>query len=331
MADPNRIYRHPQYDSSRIAQRIGGGFVLMPQIRQPEPPAVQSDRSSAVSDSSTTLSVLPNQAANTPTTPGERPSRPQGWRNLLRNPGHVPMGIWPIRDVRNVLPPEIWRRQLEITGASENYEGNIFLPANQSASIPSELSTSLWLTNLPPDCTHQLLLGSIRGCGKIYATVINPPVHTPNLRGRARHITSAAKLVFFDRPGVDRLLAKSILGRFSVGGYVPHICMNRVKSASRPPSAECRVLHIEGHKSIVNEEFLNALFQSKFVYELELIKTISTQGDWTRQEWRFGSYRSQAQTARKVIAMARKRPNMTERERQLWDGVQVHFGIDPCA
>ncbi|KAI1207592.1 uncharacterized protein F4807DRAFT_462401 [Annulohypoxylon truncatum] len=250
---------------------------------------------------------------------------------------YVPMGRWPTWYTRSILHPSVWSRQLEVTGISANYGGNIFLESNQSANIPEESSTSLWLTNLPPDCTHQLLLGTIRGCGKIYAAVINPPVYAKDdyVRGGgasgAQHSTAASKLVFFDRAGLDKLMAKSQAGEFSVGGYVPRLRMNRIKSAPRPAGPQCRVLHIEGPSSVVNERYLGQFFQSKFKYELEGVLTLGQHGARTRQEWRFGSYRCQAESARQAINREKLRYNMSDEDRRVWSQVSVHFGVDPCA
>ncbi|KAI2471608.1 hypothetical protein F4781DRAFT_440225 [Annulohypoxylon bovei var. microspora] len=246
--------------------------------------------------------------------------------------GYVPMGRWPTWYTRSILHPSIWSRQLEVTGISANYGGNIFLESNQSANIPEEFSTSLWLTNLPPDCTHQMLLSTIRRCGKIYASVINPPVHSTGRSAQgAPHWTAASKLVFFDRAGLDKLMAKSQAGDFSVGGYVPRLRMNRIKSAPRPAGPHCRVLHIEGPSCLVNEGYLGKFFQTKFKYELEIILTLGSHGSHTRQEWRFGSYRCQAESARQAINREKLRLNMDEAEQRLWSQVSVHFGVDPCA
>ncbi|KAI1476087.1 hypothetical protein K445DRAFT_14982 [Daldinia sp. EC12] len=246
--------------------------------------------------------------------------------------GYIPMGRWSTWRARNSLPPGVWDYQLAATGISQNYGGNIFLSSNQSADIPEEESTSIWMTNLPPNCTHQMLLSSIRNCGKVFATVINPPDEsTGRYRQRNPHTTSASKLVFFDRSGVDNLLAKSQAGMFSVDGYVPRIRMNRIRSAAREPGPHCRVLHIEGPSRIVNERFLHAFFQSKFNYELEAVLTLSSNTWYTRQEWRFGSFRCQAESARQSIAREKSRTNLPEAEMRDWKEVQVYFGVDPCA
>ncbi|KAI8956515.1 hypothetical protein F5Y11DRAFT_342796 [Daldinia sp. FL1419] len=245
--------------------------------------------------------------------------------------GYVPMGQ-PSWCARDRMPARLWETQLAATGISQNYGGNIFLPSNQSADVPEHESTSLWLTNLPPNCDHRMLLGSIRNCGKVYATVINPPDSTSGHGGQhLPHTTSASKLVFFDRAGVNNLLAKSQAGEFSVGGYVPKLRMNRIRSAPRDAGPHCRVLHIEGPNLIVNEDFLHAFFTSKFSYEIEDIFTLANNGHSTRQEWRFGSYRCQAESARQSISREKTRSGLTPFFAQCWKDVHVYFGVDPCA
>ncbi|KAI0381404.1 hypothetical protein F5Y04DRAFT_288982 [Hypomontagnella monticulosa] len=223
------------------------------------------------------------------------------------------------------------REQPRPNGMSNNYAGNVYLPSNQSANIPERHSTSLWLTNLPPDCTHWRLLGAIRNCGKIYAAVINPPeLPSPRHPFHRPHTTSAAKLVFFDREGVDRLWAKSQAGQFSVDGYVPLLRMNRIRSKPQDPTKRCRVLHISGPSEIVNETSLNSFFLGKFTYELEAVTTLSVCCGITRQEWRFGSFRCQAESALLAITREKHNPWLTNKDHAAWNQVHVHYGVDPC-
>ncbi|ORY55240.1 uncharacterized protein BCR38DRAFT_323127, partial [Pseudomassariella vexata] len=183
------------------------------------------------------------------------------------------------------------------TGTSMNYKGNPFLAANQSANIPEHENCSLWLTNLPPGCTVHKLLSCVRSCGKVFACVINPPVP-----GATISTTSAAKLVFFNRVGAQTLLDQARLGQFAVDSYVPRVRSNRIKSAARTPGPQCRVLHIEGPVYIVNEKFLREFFRSKFQYDLDDVFLLSHGEGRARLEWRFGSYRCQAEAARTAIA-----------------------------
>ncbi|KAH9905806.1 hypothetical protein F4778DRAFT_727534 [Xylariomycetidae sp. FL2044] len=56
----------------------------------------------------------------------------------------------------------------------------------------------------------------------------------------------------------------------------------------------------------------------------------------TRQEWRFGSYRRQAETARQLIIESRElaiRGHVRgdgEEDLRDWSRVNVYFGVDPC-
>ncbi|KAI0599461.1 hypothetical protein F4775DRAFT_600014 [Biscogniauxia sp. FL1348] len=200
-------------------------------------------------------------------------------------------------------------------GVSPNYRGNPYLATNQSADIPDALNTALWVTNLPPDCTHAMLLSSVRGCGKVYATVINPPspsppnlTPTPNPTStQQQHITSASKLVFFDVAGAQALLRRAREGRFAVAGYVPRVRHNRIRSAARPPGPQSRVLHVEGPDRVVNEPFLAAFFAARFAYETECVVPLGRLAGRARLEWRFGSYRCQAESARAWIAREKER------------------------
>ncbi|KAI1431303.1 hypothetical protein GGR50DRAFT_680147 [Xylaria sp. CBS 124048] len=209
------------------------------------------------------------------------------------------------------------------TSVSINYLGDPFLSANQSADIADELNTSVWITNLPPDLSYRMLLGSIRNCGKVYATVINKP--------DAKHTTAASKLVFFDVAGVENLLHQARTGQFFVGGFMPRVCRNRIKTEEKSPCPNSRVLHIEGPSCIVNEIYLTALFESDGItWQNEEVFTLHKSGSLTRLEWRFGSYRCQAESARQLIDRVKKR-EIAMKANPLWQDVTVYFGIDPCA
>ncbi|KAI1825055.1 hypothetical protein F4861DRAFT_503795 [Xylaria intraflava] len=209
------------------------------------------------------------------------------------------------------------------TPISRHYLGDPSLKANQSANIPDEFNTSVWITNLPPHTDHKMLLDSIRNCGKVYAAVINRPDHN--------HTTAASKVVFFDVAGVDNLLHQARMGGFAVGGYMPHVCRNRIKTEAKAPGPQSRVLHIEGPTIIVNKDYLTALFHSDGItWQTEEILLLYSSEHLTRLEWRFGSYRCQAESARHVIERVKKRAPVTQ-EDLLWKSVTVHFGIDPCA
>lgn len=295
------------------------------------------------------------------------------------------------------------RQMMPLTGTgsrnSPNYRGNPTLSANHSANVPNEMNTSLWLTNLPPDCTYSMLLDSIRDCGKIYASVINPPgnsdylnnttnnhagdehqdASTPPLQSstaittttnplplppRPRpHTTAAAKVVFWDVAGAASLLHQSARGEFSVGAYVPQVRRNRVRSAARPPGPQSRVLHVEGPEALAGEAAMRAFFAPRFRFDLEGVKELGSSGasagggggggkgkgkgkgkgadDRAREEeeeerivrleWRFGSYRCQAEAAWLAIAREKRRTDLPPEMVEGWSRVEVFFGADPCA
>ncbi|KAI0536839.1 hypothetical protein GGR58DRAFT_514238 [Xylaria digitata] len=203
--------------------------------------------------------------------------------------------------------------------------GDPYLTANQSANIPDELNTSVWITNLPPNLNHKMLLDSIRNCGKVYAAVINGPEHS--------HITAASKIVFFDVAGCENLLRQAREGNFIVGGYIPRVRRNRIKTAAKPPSPNSRVLHIEGPSCIVNERYLASLYRAdNITWQDEEVIVLSSNDSLTRLEWRFGSFRCQAESARHLIERVKKLIDITLLDQhQLWKRVSVHFGVDPCA
>ncbi|KAI0474452.1 hypothetical protein F4859DRAFT_514984 [Xylaria cf. heliscus] len=210
------------------------------------------------------------------------------------------------------VPPQI---------ISHNYQGNRFALRNQSANIAPELSTSVWITNLPPNCNYAQLLGMMRHTGKIYATVINPP--------QGHFMTSAAKIVFFDIGGRQRFEARANTGQFVVGSYVPRVRPNRILTAAQPSGVESRVLHITGPERIVNEKVLCDYFRRWCAFDLEYVKSFPTGGGRVTMAWAFGSYRCQAERVFTTIR-DNKLVNMRLGRTDIWDSVDVMYGIDPC-
>ncbi|KAH8662417.1 hypothetical protein BX600DRAFT_513256 [Xylariales sp. PMI_506] len=244
------------------------------------------------------------------------------------------------RDLLGSVPTQNWggfpnlsADGMELAGGeagSTRYRGNPFLPGNQSANISMEESCSLWITNLPQQCDVQRLLSKIRGCGKIYATVINPPEVNKGVS------TSAAKLVFFEPQGAQHLMQQASLGIFSVSECVPRVTYNRIRTRAQNPGPESRVLHIEGPKVIVNEEFLHHWFGQRFTYQTEQASILNEDASPTgrrRMEWRFGSYRCQASAAMSFIDKERRRTFDTADNSSmlLWRQVHTYYGVDPCA
>ncbi|KAI1429222.1 hypothetical protein F5Y12DRAFT_798542 [Xylaria sp. FL1777] len=200
---------------------------------------------------------------------------------------------------------------------SLTYQGNHVAARNQSADIPAELSTSVWITNLPPICTYADLLGRLTNTGKVCATVISAP--------QGNHTTSAAKVVFFDVEGKNRLLARASEGQFTVGSFLPYVMPNRYLTAARPAGPQSRVLLITGPTALVSQDFLCKRFRDLCAFELEYVREVQRGDGVVTMEWAFGSYRCQAERVYDTIQRYRLHnvPHVLAR-------VQVRWGRDPC-
>ncbi|RDW79694.1 hypothetical protein BP6252_04332 [Coleophoma cylindrospora] len=195
---------------------------------------------------------------------------------------------------------------------SKNYEGDTTVPGNLSASVSDDQNCSLWILGLPATVTHHELLGAIKGVGKVFATVINPPTNG--------HPTAAAKIVFFTRASAERLAFLITNGRFIVmGKVVSNVRWNKIKSAPHPRPYESRSIRITGAAHLMDCEYLQDFFQRRFVYELDtFVEYSSHDGRQKSQEWHFGSLRCQAASAKLAI------------EREMKDILTVEWIPDPC-
>ncbi|KAL2128952.1 hypothetical protein VTI74DRAFT_8419 [Chaetomium olivicolor] len=190
---------------------------------------------------------------------------------------------------------------LLLKGFSANYRGDPDVARNQSAPIREEESCSLWIVGLAPDLTTHELLSGIHNIGRVYATHINPPVPE---RG---HTLSAAKVVFFERTAAE-LFYKT----FAPTGYWtprnPHlrarVTWNRIRSAEVDVGGtRSRVLLISGPPQVVNEDYLRIYFDTKFEYQIDQIiyRGANPAGTRVLLEFRFGSFRCQAESARTAL------------------------------
>ncbi|KAK4444914.1 hypothetical protein QBC34DRAFT_307968 [Podospora aff. communis PSN243] len=184
-------------------------------------------------------------------------------------------------------------------GFSPFYKGDTDILRNRSAEIPAEENCSLFITGLSPTTTTPQLLGAIRNVGRVYATHINGP--EPD-RG---HMTCAAKVVFFERAAAERFYA-----RFHTGFHIPahpnhtgRVVWNRIRSAEVDPNGrKSRVLLISGPKALVNETALRAYLSTKIQYQVEAVIPLHHATQRALIEFRFGSYRCQAEAARMALA-----------------------------
>ncbi|KAF4960643.1 hypothetical protein FGADI_812 [Fusarium gaditjirri] len=217
-------------------------------------------------------------------------------------------------------PPSHMTREVDARESifSDNYKGEHNTRNASAMSLTPEQNCALWLTNLPPDVTHHELLGQIRNVGRIWCSVINEP-------DWQRHETAAAKVVFFTPGPAQLLLSKSLTQGLSVRNFPVRVTHNRVKygeQAIMGPAS--RVLIITGKSTFVNPGCLTEFFKERFVFEVDEITELIVQGDASKGgrsvvEYRFGSFRCQAQMGK--MALEKDRPQGFEK---------VEFGEDPC-
>ncbi|KAI1660302.1 hypothetical protein F4813DRAFT_401237 [Daldinia decipiens] len=206
---------------------------------------------------------------------------------------------------------------------STNYQGSRASRKNYSEEITEEQNCSVWITYLPAGCDSAMLCHSLRGTGKIYSMFINPP--------NDQHRTSAAKAVFWDHLGVNRLMHTVESGQFRVGYNRPRVIPHRIKVSAQVPSKRSRVIEISGPMEIVNRDFLNAFFLEKFWFGVESVQTIGIYEGLSIMKWSFCCYRCQSQYAVHHIFDQKRRQDLTDIERRFWSQVYVRWLEDPCA
>ncbi|OIW31824.1 hypothetical protein CONLIGDRAFT_629510 [Coniochaeta ligniaria NRRL 30616] len=218
---------------------------------------------------------------------------------------------------KSPCPPlnEAYERML--AGFSPNYRGNIYLARNRSADIPDNENCALFVIGLSPTITVTELLAAVRDTGRVYATHINSP------EPHKGHETCAAKLIFFERRAAERFYDRHVLGGLKIPGhpgYAAKVVWNRIKSAAPDhPKNYTRVLMVAGPVRVVNPVFLTAYFKSKLQFDIDEVFDRGSMGDRRLVEYRFGSFRCQAEAAKMSIT------------REFADcGIQVWFGPDPC-
>ncbi|KXH62235.1 hypothetical protein CNYM01_06959 [Colletotrichum nymphaeae SA-01] len=207
----------------------------------------------------------------------------------------------------------------EFYNLPSNYAGDPTNLRNQSAPVKDEENTALFITGLPANCTHTMLLKAVACCapvGKVYATVINAPDPA------AGKLYAAAKMVFFNRSGAENCFRAIKERRLIVGGRRPRVVWNRIKSAGQPDTSNSRVVLIRGPSELVRRDELERWFSKKFSYQTEdvLVREVPQAGV-TVLEWRFGSFRAQAEAA--TMFMSENKLDGTKLE---W-----RWGLDPCA
>ncbi|KAI1780827.1 hypothetical protein F4818DRAFT_436023 [Hypoxylon cercidicola] len=196
-----------------------------------------------------------------------------------------------------------------------NYRGDPDLPTNRGDHVPEQLNTSIWITGLPKDITMSQLLDFIAAYkpGRVRSIVINEPTAT--------NPTSAATISFFRRAAAETLFHIIQEEKMIIGGMIPRVRWNRNRVMEDMTNAS-RVLLIGGEPQVVNAEALDRLFHKKFVWQTDVVIdhgiTDSETGPIARVEYRFGSFRSQAQFAKKCL------------KKELEGFAYAEYGADPC-
>lgn len=196
---------------------------------------------------------------------------------------------------------------------SSQYHG-MHNDSNASAEhLAPEQNCALWLTNLPADVDYGELLGAIRNVGRVWCSYINQP-------DNVQHQTAAAKVVFFKPEAAQLLLARSWSQPIVVRQHRVRVSHNRIKYGSNVIKGNAsRVLIITGSIELVNVDSLREFFTQRFIFQEDRVKQLITAGGRAVCEFRFGSYRCQAQMGKMAL------------EKDWPTGLQkVEFGEDPC-
>ncbi|KAK8083741.1 hypothetical protein PG996_002522 [Apiospora saccharicola] len=188
---------------------------------------------------------------------------------------------------------------------SKNYKGSRSSNQNRSHNIDDGINCSVFIRGLPPNCTPDMILAHIRGCGaKIWALSINAPDdRNPN--------HCAAKLVFFQRCGVDWLFNHIRNGRFVITdeygtSYTPNAVINKVKNGPQALNdIRSRVLIVSGPSDLISVTSLDAFFKYDFYFEADCAFTTYDQDGWRVIEFHFGSTRCQSENGYQALQRLR--------------------------
>ncbi|KPM37175.1 hypothetical protein AK830_g9376 [Neonectria ditissima] len=250
--------------------------------------------------------TTPAQVTAQLSTPSPTPARASGFRPMAAVACTRPAAA-PVVTASRAL------NQATASSFSTNYRGEHSVRNASDHDLRPEENCSLWLTNLPPDVTYHELLAPIRGIGRVRASFINAPDYL-------QHSTAAGKVVFFAPGPAQKFLALSLVNGLSIRGHQIKVTHNRIKARGEAIVAdESRVLIVTGHARFVNEKSLREFFNARFIFQTDEITTLIVAGDRAVVEYKFGSYRCQAQMGK--MALEKDRPEELEK---------VEFGKDPC-
>ncbi|KAI1826277.1 hypothetical protein F4861DRAFT_546224 [Xylaria intraflava] len=200
---------------------------------------------------------------------------------------------------------------------------------DRPVDLPDGGNCSTKWTDLPPDCTYEMLFDSIQGVGAVSHASIAP---FPTLDG-----TSVARVEFFERESVVRLMAKQI----RVGDREPCVKLDGPRTVTEsnqvPPEhgnggRGSRVIQVVGDPRVVQEGALIALLSGprhSLVHGLEGVYTDVRRG-LQYVEFRFAAFAGLAKVARDIFAAQQYSILLSDLQRLLWATVVCFYVRDPC-
>ncbi|ROW15691.1 hypothetical protein VPNG_02195 [Cytospora leucostoma] len=236
--------------------------------------------------------------------------------------------FWPMRAI---IDPDAATRPLteeerehrRAKGISENYRGDAYNPENVPADIPDSENCSVWLTGMPADLSYTEYLSAvaIHKPGRIFVSNINRPKVNgdPSLLSSR---TCGGKLTFYRPEEAARFLHLARMGLFTIQGSRIRATYNRVKVAAQPAGRThtSRCLIISGPVDIVDEMRLWCEFKEHVKWDHDRVIILREDSRYRSLEWRFGSWRAQAEGA--FLYLRRTYPEAM---------VSVRYSEDPCA
>ncbi|KAK3351112.1 hypothetical protein B0H65DRAFT_568069 [Neurospora tetraspora] len=214
------------------------------------------------------------------------------------------------------LEPTFTAEEKVRAGFSWRYKGDIRNPKNSSMRIASDDNCALFLTNLPAGTTPKILLDALgihAPFGRVYATSIAPPTD-------GRHSSACAKIAMFTRQDAVCLFQFIAARNLKIAGRTIAVVWNSNRSAPQTdlPHSASRVLEIHGPVEVVDIHRLTRFLESNIKFDTQDITVVREDKHERRIRWTFGSFRAQAQVARKAL-------------RAEWPGLHIRWGIDPMS
>ncbi|GAW14512.1 hypothetical protein ANO14919_039150 [Xylariales sp. No.14919] len=181
-------------------------------------------------------------------------------------------------------------------------------------------NASVWITELPTDCTLKDLFSSLVGCGKIFSASI--------LATDRDDEPLAANVRFWNADGPKRLMEKAKAGLFIVKEEKPTIEMDRVSKESLMDCNDSRVINVRGRNTIANRVYMETRVP-ELCREVEDVIIWDVSGGWQSLQYRFASVEQgiKAKMALKRFKYAAC-PSHRERVGRTW--LKIRYGRDPC-